>query len=266
MTVTIPNSYVGSDAIECRIKQRGIKITSFLASPVINGASNTLIVIIYPTSDSGYPCIESLLRFKTACGNPYLERFQSDYCQAFFSFSNGGKPKSFEVNWGLATSTKSHHWFFGRWSMPKSLHHPWSRPHPLLHFSWLGSRRSKRSFLLRDPYVTSVRLSFSPRCFGGYCSEKGRKTIWRNGNLSMWQLVKWRSFCWTWSSEPSFRPDGKGSVKSSRWDEWAQRAKIAPKMLEDAVPFLANKSNHFGSFRPQIWCRYITRMYSMGWS
>ena len=25
--------------------------------------------------------------------------------------------------------------------------------------------------------------------------------------------------------------DEKGTVKSSRWDEWAQRAKIAPKML-----------------------------------
>ena len=25
--------------------------------------------------------------------------------------------------------------------------------------------------------------------------------------------------------------DEKGPVKSSRWDEWAQRAKIAPKML-----------------------------------
>ena len=54
--------------------------------------------------------------------------------------------------------------------------------------------------------------------------------------------------------------DEKGTVKSSRWDEWAQRAKIAPKMLLlfAEAPFLANKSNHFGSFRLQIWCRYIT--------
>ena len=95
--------------------------------------------------------------------------------------------KSFEVNWGLATTTtNSHHWFFGRWSMPRSLHHQWSQPHPLLliHFPCFGDGGGKEEEVLKDlfyfaqidPYVTSVRLSFSPRYFFvGYYSEKREK-------------------------------------------------------------------------------------------
>ena len=96
--------------------------------------------------------------------------------------------KSFEVNWGLATTTtNSHHWFFGRWSMPKSFHHQWSQPHPLLliHFPCFGDGGGKEEeevlkdlfyFAQIDPYVTSVRLSFSPRYFFvGYYSEKREK-------------------------------------------------------------------------------------------
>ena len=140
-------------------------------------------------------------------------------------------------------------------------------PAPSTHFSFaLEVLKDLFYFAQIDPYVTSVRLSFSPRYFFvGYYSEKREKNY-----LEKWDPLHVTTRKMTSipldlkQREPSFRPDGKGSVKSSRWDEWAQRAKIAPKMLEDAVPFLANKSNHFGSFRPQIWCRYITRMYSMG--
>ena len=162
------------------------------------------------------------------CGhNVRLPRLPS-----FFYFQNqgGGKPKSFEVNWGLATtSTNSHHWFFGRWSMPKSLHHPWSRPHPLLHFLLACLGVEVKDLFYFDPYVTSVRLSFSPRYFGGYYSPKREKNY-----LEKWDPLHVTTRKMTLDlkqREPSFSSDGKGSVKSSRWDEWAQRAKIAPKML-----------------------------------
>ena len=113
--------------------------------------------------------------------------------------------------------------------MPKSLHHPWSRPHPLLHFLLACLGVEVKDLFYFDPYVTSVRLSFSPRYFGGYYSPKREKNY-----LEKWDPLHVTTRKMTLNlkqREPSFSSDGKGSVKSSRWDEWAQRAKIAPKML-----------------------------------
>ena len=96
----------------------------------------------------------------------------SDYCQAFFKMV--GNPKVLKlIGVWLPVPIRIIGFLADDRCQNRSIIHDHG-PTPFYIFPGLGVEEVKDLFYF-DPYVTSVRLSFSPRYFGGYYSQKGRK-------------------------------------------------------------------------------------------